>query len=173
MHPIIHHVPPGSSLIPPQMAHVDVEMMFMVLLGVMTQKAGIYTMTYNESTGPVVGSCFYNLPPPTLTHTLYDLVPSNITELNNYMCGHLNREGQLCGRCKENYSVPVYSYDLKCVQCSTSPFNWVKYILAAFLPLTVFFVVVVSCRLSATSPKLLTFVSLVSLFQQGLTCVLC
>ena len=47
-----------------------------------------YCMTYNESTGPVVGACFYNL----LKHirTLYDLVPSNITKLNNYMCGHLN-----------------------------------------------------------------------------------
>ena len=116
-----------------------------------------YCMTYNESTGPVVGACFYNLR-PILTHTLYDLVPSNITDLNYYMCGHFNREGQLCGKCNENYSIPIYSYDLKCVHCSTSPFNWILYILAAFLPLTVFFVVVLSCRLSATSPKLLTFV---------------
>ena len=126
-----------------------------------TQQAFIrscHCMTYNESTGPVVGACFYNLLRPTLTHTLYDVVPSNITELNKYMCGHLNREGQLCGKCKEGYNIPVYSYEMKCVQCSTSPFNWVKYILVAFLPLTVFFVLVVSCRLSATSPKLLAFV---------------
>ena len=117
-----------------------------------------YCMTYNESTGPVVGACFYNCLHPTQTHTLYDSVPSHIMELNNYMCEHFNREGQLCGKCKENYSIPVYSYDLKCVHCSASLFNWVKYILAAFLPLTVFLVLVVSCRLSATSPKLLTFV---------------
>ena len=124
-----------------------------------TKKAFIrscYCMTYNKSTGPVVGACFFSLLHPKLkTH---DLVPSNTTKLNNYMCGHLNREGQLCGKCKENYSVPIYSYDLKCVHCSTSPFNWILYILAAFLPLTVFFVLVVSCRLSATSPKLFGFV---------------
>ena len=54
---------------------------------------------------------------------------------------------------------------MKCVQCSTSPFNWVKYILVAFLPLTVFFILVMGCRLSATSPKLLAFV----FFSQGLT----
>ena len=117
-----------------------------------------YCMTYNESTGPVVGACPYNLLHPTLTHTLYNLVPPNTSGLNDYMCGHLNREGRLCGKCKEDYSIPIYSYDLKCVHCSTSPFNWILYILAAFLPLTVFFVVVVSCRLSGTSPKLLTFV---------------
>ena len=126
-----------------------------------TKKAFIssgHCMTYNESTGPVVGACFYNFVRPTQTHTLYDLVPPDIMKLNNYMCGQLNREGQLCGRCKENYSIPVYSYEMKCVQCSTSPFNWILYILAAFLPLTVFFVLVVSCRLSATSPKLFVFV---------------
>ena len=130
-----------------------------------TKEAAIldcYCMTYNKSTGPVVGACFYNCENPTVNPLLkdevYHLLPSDVTELNNNMCGYLNREGQLCGKCKENYSTPVYSYDLKCVQCSTSPFNWVKYILAAFLPLTVFFVLVVSCRLSATSPKLLAFV---------------
>jgi len=53
--------------------------------------------------------------------------------------------------------MPVYSYDMKCVQCSTSQFGWVKYILAAFLQLTVFFILVLSCRLSATSPQLSTF----------------
>ena len=126
-----------------------------------TKEAAIldcYCMTYNNFTGPVVGACFYNCVHSALNDSLYDLVPSDATKVNNNMCGHLNREGQLCGKCKEGYSTPVYSYDLKCVQCSTSPFNWVKYILAAFLPLTVFFVLMVSCRLSATSPKLLGFV---------------
>ena len=119
-----------------------------------------YCMTYNKSTGPVVGACFYNCVHSALNDSLYDLLPSDVTKVNNNMCGHLNREGQLCGKCKEGYSTPVYSYDLKCVQCSTSPFNWMKYILAAFLPLTVFFVLMVSCRLSVTSPKLLAFVLL-------------
>ena len=126
-----------------------------------TKEAAIldcYCMTYNNFTGPVVGACFYNCVHFALNDSLYDLVPSDAMKVNNNMCGHLNREGQLCGKCKEGYSTPVYSYDLKCVQCSTSPFNWVKYILAAFLPLTVFFVLMVSCRLSATSPKLLGFV---------------
>ena len=125
-----------------------------------TKEAAIlscYCMTYNESTGPVVGICFYNCVHNVLKDDLYHLLPSDVVELNN-MCGYFNREGQLCGKCKENYSIPVYSYDLNCVQCPNSPFNWVKYILAAFLPLTVFFVLVVSCRFSATSPKLFAFV---------------
>ena len=127
-----------------------------------------YCMTYNKLMGPVVGACFYNCAKKLLLkNESYHLLPSDVTKLNRYMCGHLNREGQLCGKCKENYSIPVYSYEMKCVQCSTSPFNWILYILAAFLPLTVFFVLVVSCRLSATSPKLLPFVFFSQFFAIG------
>ena len=116
-----------------------------------------YCMTYAESTGPVVGTCFYNsVRREKIEAALYHPLPSNVTELS--MCEYFNRAGQLCGKCKENYTTPVYSYDLKCVQCSTSHLGWVKYILAAFLPLTVFFILVLSCRLSATSPKLSAFV---------------
>ena len=124
-----------------------------------------YCMTYSESTGPVVGTCFYNCLHSTLQSALYHPLPSNATKLS--MCEYFNRAGQLCGDCKENYSIPVYSYDLKCVQCSTSPFGWVKYILAAFLPLTVFFILVLSCRLSATSPKLSAFVLFSQLVAMG------
>ena len=38
LHFMIHNVPPGSSLIPPQMAHADVEMTFMILSDVITQQ---------------------------------------------------------------------------------------------------------------------------------------
>jgi len=119
-----------------------------------------YCMTYAESTGPVVGTCFYNCVRRKqfdYTSILYHPVPSNVTKLD--MCEYFNRAGQLCGKCKENYTIPIYSYDFNCVQCSASDFGWVKYILIAFLPLTVFFAFALSCRLRATSPKLSAFVS--------------
>ena len=117
-----------------------------------------YCMTYNESTGPVVGPCFYNCIHPSLKHTLYYPVTPDIKKLNHDMCGHLHRAGQLCGRCEEDYWPLVYSYDLKCEKCSSSAYSWVQYILVAFVPLTVFFIIVLSCGLSATSPQLTTFV---------------
>ena len=101
---------------------------------------------------------FYSFLHPKLIEQLYYLLPSDVTELNKYICGHLDRERQLCGRCKNNIAYQFTLMILNCLQCSTSPFNWVKYILAAFLPLTVFFVLVASCRLSTTPPKLFAFV---------------
>jgi len=79
-----------------------------------TKKVAIlqwYCMTYNESTGPIVGACLYNCIHPAMEDILYHPLPSNVTELN--MRGYFNRAGQLCGNCKENYRIPVNSYDAK------------------------------------------------------------
>ena len=78
----------------------------------------------------------------------------------DYMCGKgdfvSNREGQMCGRCREGYAPPAYSYDWLCVKCSHDSFlkNLVKYCIVAFLPLTIFFVIVIALHISATSPSM-------------------
>ena len=65
----------------------------------------------------------------------------------------------MCGRCRSDYAPPVYSYSLSCVNCTTS--NWGKYTAVSLLPLTAFFVFIISCRISATSPKLNGYILLV------------
>ena len=85
----------------------------------------------------------------------YFPLPCNITELNQFMCAGLNREGQLCGRCQDGYAPPVYSYSLHCVKCTHyGPQNWFKYLAIAFGPLTVFCVIIIVFHISATSPYL-------------------
>ena len=124
-------------------------------------------MTYNESTGVVVGPCFYNCEniPKGHEDMLYHPLPHHVEDLNNAMCGQFHRGGQLCGFCEEGYSPLVYSYDLQCFNCTDSHYNWVKYVTAAFIPLTVFFIIILLCRVSATSPKLYAFVN----FSQNIT----
>ena len=123
-----------------------------------------YCMTYNESTGTVIGACFHNCVRDALKAVVYRLMPKSVEQLNHAVCGDFNRDGQLCGECKANYSPPVYSYDLHCTMCSGGLYNWVKYVAIAFLPLTVFLFLVLCCRISATSPKLYAFVT----FSQAL-----
>ena len=125
-----------------------------------------YCMTYNESTGVVAGPCFYNCEniPKGQDDMLYHHLPHHVEALNSAMCGQFHRGGQLCGSCEEGYSPLVYSYDLQCFNCTDSHYNWVKYVTAAFIPLTVFFIVILCCRVSATSPQLYAFVN----FSQNL-----
>ena len=115
-----------------------------------------YCMTYDKTTGTVVGACLYSC---VKRDSLYHQMPKTVEELNDAVCGHLNRGGQLCGECKTNYSPPVYSYDLHCNMCSGDLYSWMKYVAIAFGPLTVFLVLVLCCRISATSPKLYAFVT--------------
>ena len=74
------------------------------------------------------------------------------------LCFHLHRTGPLCGECEDNYTLPAYSYYLGCVRCESYKNGWIKFIAAAFLPLTLFYMVAIAFRISATSPTLNAFV---------------
>ena len=93
-----------------------------------------------------------------------------VGELSYHMCtrqianGKIKwryQDGQLCGKCIKGFAPPVYAYHQRCVNCSHNEYsikNSVKYCIIAFLPLTVFFIVLVTLRISATSPTLNAFV---------------
>ena len=98
---------------------------------------------------PVVGSCVFSY--------------GNFTNLKSYRsaptdCASLNRQGTLCGQCLDGYTVPAYSYDLKCIRCDSQLENWGLYIVFAFLPLTVFIVITLVFRINVLSPELNMFV---------------
>ena len=117
-----------------------------------------YCMTYNKETASyVVGMCFY----ACFFGNSYYTIPrwANTTNQNSVVCNrYFHRDGQLCGACQDGHALPVYSYSLACVECSNYSKNWIKYILAAFLPLTLFFWVIIVFRLSATSGLLNDFI---------------
>ena len=156
----------GSSLTHHPMILAAVGQVFMVLSSVTKHCKSLplldcYCMTYNESTGVVAGPSFYNCEniPKGQEDMLYRPLPHHVEDLNSAMCGQFHRSGQLCGSCEEGYSPLVYSYDLQCFNCTDSHYNWVKYVTAAFIPLTVFFIIILWCRVSATSPQLYAFVN--------------
>ena len=129
-----------------------------------------YCMSYNKNANTVAGvslyGCFQGVGSFPQGSFFY-LIPPNVSKLNEMMCSYVNRDGQLCGSCKEGFAPPVYSYDLQCVQTSQCTHNstWWKYIAVAFLPLTVFYIMVIIFRISATSPALNGFVLVSQIFS--------
>ena len=112
----------------------------------------------NCSNDAVAGRCLYSLRHGQATmggYGLYVKVHSDIAEQNKQLCGYLNREGRLCGKCKQNHFVSPYSYDFKCHHCQTGLLsNIAIYLAAAYLPLTVFLAAVMAFRISVTAPHL-------------------
>ena len=85
--------------------------------------------------------------------------------LTEIQCGAFNRTGTLCGKCKDGHYPLAHSYDMNCVECPDGKSNWWKFVLAAFLPLTVFHFIVLFFKINVTSSHLHGFV----LYSQGIS----
>ena len=107
--------------------------------------------TYNMEDGVIeIGKCIYNMNPRDPRATL----PKTLSELNETMCGKLfNRTGTLCGKCKDGHYPQAYSFDMNCIQMAV----WWKYLLAAYLPLTVFYLLVLAFRINVASSSICCF----------------
>ena len=113
-----------------------------------------YCMTYDPVTGAQAGGkCIYKDKSEIIT-----TLPSNLSILNDFMCGSFNREGQLCGSCKKGYGPALIPTSYECAKCSTKNYGWVLYIFLEFLPVTVFYLIIVGFQVSATSGPLNAFI---------------
>ena len=77
------------------------------------------------------------------------------------MCKELGRSGTLCGECdkERNYCPRAYSFNMSCTQCDGSiSSNLWKYIVLAYLPLTVFYLLVFFLKLDIYSSHLHGFI---------------
>ena len=118
-------------------------------------------MTYDEDSGLLVGPCPYGCRfERSSDQEQYHSLPLAVSRINHAMCGRLNRDGRLCSECVKGFYPLAYSYDLYCVNCSSSKYNWLKFITVAFLPLTVFYVIVIIFRINATNPYLYGFITI-------------
>ena len=128
-----------------------------------TQQVGVlssYCLTSNGdgSNASVVGWCLaaWNHGERLLSVVgHYHKVFGNLSEQEEQICGYLNRQGRLCGKCKPNHFISAYSYDMKCYPCISSVWrSVVEYVCIAYLPLTIFLCVVILFRISVTSPAM-------------------
>ncbi len=119
-----------------------------------------FCVTFNGHTNRTeVGSCLYNCERFQTGHggDFYKAYPSNITELNKALCGKFNRRGSLCGSCKDGYYPLAYSYNMTCVRCEDTWYNWMEYLVVVYLPLTVFYFIILFFQVNMTSSYLLGF----------------
>ncbi len=139
---------------------------YVVLCSEDMKKGGLlqcYCMTWNENTNDTEeGNCLYNCKNYDRNdfslNGAYTTIPRNLTNLNAQMCGRLNRTGTLCSKCVDGMHMRAYSYDMSCTTCSGGWVNILKYILVAFVPLTVFYLIILLCRINIPSSKLQGFV---------------
>ena len=129
-----------------------------ITTGVLSLQACV-CMTYNPITNESVAghcpySCIYHL-----EEQVYEL-PMTRNNFTDLTCGVWKREGPLCSKCIQGYGIPLYSYDLKCVNCSNSfqIKEVFKFLAVSLIPPTVLCIVVAVLHLNALHPPWSAFV---------------
>ena len=90
------------------------------------------------------------------------LLPNNISKLNPYMCGPLNRKDYLCNNCKNGYGPPVISESASCANvcylCKDTWYYLMLYLSLNFIPLTAFYLLILVLQVQLTSAPMTCFI---------------
>ena len=105
-----------------------------------------YCMTHSEGEigrGTFVGKCqYFEIKGYSVCKRPgFITLPDNISELNEYMCGLMNRKGLVCGECIEGYGPSVTPLGHSCSRCAW--YGIPLYLFTKFVPVTVFYVIVI------------------------------
>jgi hypothetical protein len=112
--------------------------------------------------GPCVWNCGGSSHCGTVTGNYY--IYKNLP-LDFDICKLLKRTGVLCGRCLPEHYPLAYSYSFNCIKCQHIRWNWARYIMAAYFPLTLFYLAIIVFKINVVSSHLHALVH----FSQGMS----
>jgi uncharacterized membrane protein (Fun14 family) len=105
-----------------------------------------------------VGLCLHDARYSSHDTYMHFYLQPNANLLEAEMCGPMNRTGTLCGRCLPDHYPLAYSFKINCIRCPNIHWNWARYIMAAYLPLTLFFLIILFFKINTTSSHFFAFV---------------
>ena len=89
---------------------------------------------------------------------VYVKPPQNVSELNQFLCGQLNRTGALCSQCQEGLGTAIFSYSMQCLPCMSSGLGWTLYVFLATFPTTILFIFLLMFQVRITSGPLNAYI---------------
>ena len=122
-----------------------------------------YCATFNEDTRILsVSACPYHqidgYDVLVNKHIRYIILPRNLSQLDHYMCGPLNRKGLVCSQCADGFGPSVTSIGYKCVNCTNVWYHVPLFLLLELVPITVFYLIILVFQISVTSPPMPCFI---------------
>ena len=113
-----------------------------------------------ETNGEIyVSSCHYfQLDGHNVTEPGYIILPDNISELNDYMCGPMNRKGYLCKDCIDGFGPSVASLGYKCSNCTDVWYGIPLYLAVELIPITLFYLIILIFKVQLTSAPIVLYI---------------
>ena len=88
----------------------------------------------------------------------YLLLPGNISQLNDNMCGPLKRKGTVCSECMDGYAPAVNSFKDECCNCKGVWYGVPLYLVVELLPVTIFYLIILIFQVNITSAPMTCFI---------------
>ena len=127
-----------------------------------------YCTTYKEGRGTVIAECLYFKPDGlNLTRDGYSL-PQNISELNSYMCAHMNRNNTLCSDCIDGFGPSFTSPGFECCNCTGLWHGVLLYLIVDLAPITLLYLIMVLFHISMSSAPMTGYVMYSQFFMYEL-----
>lgn len=118
-------------------------------------------MTYDDTTrttslGQCVSFLVHNRNVSTLRN--YIQLPRNLSRLNEYMCAPMNRKGLVCSECIDGFGPAVFTYGFQCANCTGAWYGIPVYLLLEFVPITVFYFLILAFQISVIKAPMTSFI---------------
>ena len=111
-----------------------------------------FCATQDDNQDIFVAKCpYFELSGYNVTEPGYIRLPDNISELNDYMCGPLNRKGFLCKDCIDGFGPSVTSLGYKCSNCTDAWYGIPLYLAVELIPITLFYLIILIFKIHLTS----------------------
>ena len=119
-----------------------------------------YCMTYKEETNTVSASvcAYFKLNGHNISEPGFISLPKNVSELNDYVCGLMNRKGKVCSECIDGYGPSVTSSKFICSDCSNAWYGVPLYLLLELVPVTIFYLIMLIFQINVTSAPMISFI---------------
>ena len=116
-----------------------------------------YCMTYDNETEEVRAGYCEQAYLRDDSYKFYYPLPTEVSDLNDQVCGPFNRKGLICGECQDGFAVPPISL-LECINCTGDSNGWIKFVTITYLPITFVFVIIIVFAISVVSGPINSFI---------------
>ena len=121
-----------------------------------------FCMTFDDDKNiTIVGHCLYyqlDTTKQNVTEQKYIQLPSEVSDLNRYMCEPLNREGLICSKCMDGFA-PSFTSNIRyqCVNCTNAWYGVPLFLIVELVPVTVLYLFMLVFQINLTSAPMTSF----------------
>ena len=116
-------------------------------------------ITHETNKGTFIAQCpYFQLTGHNTSESGFIKLPDNISELNDYMCKPMNRKGFLCSECIDDFGPSATSFLYTCSNCTGNRYGVPVYIFIEFIPITIFYLIILVFRINLTSSPMTCFI---------------